>query len=148
MLVNEHKAHTTSCDSAQNQIVEVLTLFKQPADINEKRISKITKIPTGYEYLLKLELTWYILKVFIFCGLTVFNLLLCVSKCVQGRGLHFIGGPGRLKIIHCILKDNSLVNSFTLKRSGSDLPSVLTRISKLRPFLPNWENLEVATGMF
>lgn len=148
MLVNEHKAHTTSCDSAQNQIVEVLTLFKQPADINEKRISKITKIPTGYEYLLKLELNWYILKVFIFCGLTVFNLLLCVSKCVQGRGLHFIGGPGRLKIIHCILEDNSLVNSFTLKRSGSDLPSVLTRISKLRPFLPNWENLEVATGMF
>ena len=148
MLVNEHKAHTTSCDSAQNQIVEVLTLFKQTADINEKRISKITKIPTGYEYLLKLELNWYILKVFIFCGLTVFNLLLCVSKCVQGRGLHFIGGPGRLKIIHCILEDNSLVNSFTLKRFGSDLPSVLTRISKLRPFLPNWENLEVATGMF
>lgn len=148
MLVNEHKAHTTSCDSAQNQIVEVLTLFKQPADINEKRISKITKIPTGYEYLLKLELNWYILKVFIFCGLTVFNLLLCVSKCVQGRGLHFIGGPGRLKIIHCILEDNSLVNSFTLKRFGSDLPSMLTRISKLRPFLPNWENLEVATGMF
>ena len=82
MLVNEHTAHTTSCDSAQNQIVEVLTLFKQPADINEKRITKITKIPTGYEYLLKLELNWYILKVFIFCGLTVFNLLLCVSKCV------------------------------------------------------------------
>ena len=147
MLVNEHKAHTISCDSAQNQIVEVLTLFKQPADINEKRITKITKIPTGYEYLLKLELNWYILKVFIFCGLTVFNLLLCVSKCVQGRGLPFIGEPDRLKIIHCML-DNSLVNSFTLKRFGSDLSSVLTRISKLRPFLPNWENLEVATGMF
>ena len=84
MLVNEHKAHTISCDSAQNQIVEVLTLFKQPADINEKRITKITKIPTGYEYLLKFELNWYILKVFFVDWPFSIFYFVWVSACMGG----------------------------------------------------------------